>query len=102
MLWKAPWFVVKQYRRQHPDWLFVRHEDLSQDPLRGFEKICRHVDIEFTPEIRKAVLESDDAALPQELDPSLAFTTRRNIKLNVSSWKARLTIEQIARIRSRV
>jgi hypothetical protein len=102
MLWKALYFVVEQYRRQHPDWLFVRHEDLSQGPVGGFEKICQHVEIEFTPKTRRAVIESDDAALPQELDPTLAFTTRRNIKLNLSSWKARLSADEIARVRSRV
>jgi hypothetical protein len=102
MLWKALYFAVVQFRREHPDWLFVRHEDLSQDPLGGFEKICRHIGIEFTPALRKAVLESDDAALPPELDSSLAFTTRRNIKLNVSNWKSRLSADEIERVRRRV
>src|SRR5947209_14570461 len=30
---------VHRFRQEHPDWLFVRHEDLSQDPLHGFEAI---------------------------------------------------------------
>ena len=102
MLWKALYFAVLQFRQQHPDWLFIRHEDLSQDPVGGFERICQHTGVEFTPAIRKAVIESDDAGLPQDLDPSLAFTTRRNIKLNVSSWKSRMSSDEIARVRKRV
>jgi len=102
MLWKALYFAVQPFREQHPDWMFIRHEDLSRDPLAGFEKICRYAGIEFTPAILQAVLDSDDVALPQELDTSLAFTTRRNIKLNVSSWKNRLTADEIERIRRRV
>ncbi|MDB5300694.1 MAG: hypothetical protein JWO87_2357 [Phycisphaerales bacterium] len=99
MLWKALYFAVNRFRQEHPDWLFIRHEDISQDPPGGFEKICRHVAFDFTPRLRQAVLDSNDAALPPELDPQLAFTTRRNAAANLSNWKTRLGKDDVRIIR---
>jgi Sulfotransferase family len=102
MLWKALYFAVHCFQQQHSNWLFIRHEDLSQDPVAGFEKICHHVGIEFTPRIRRAVLDSNDAALPPELDPKLAFTTRRNVAANLTNWKTRVSQDDLRIIRQRV
>jgi hypothetical protein len=102
MQWKALYFAVMRFQERHPDWLFLRHEDLSQDALGGFERICNHVGLEFTPRVRRAVIESNDASLPPELNAELAFMTRRNAVKNLENWKTRLTGEEIARIRRRV
>ncbi|MDB5333202.1 MAG: hypothetical protein JWP03_4353 [Phycisphaerales bacterium] len=102
MLWKALYFAVLRFRERHSDWLFLRHEDLSQDPVGGFEDICRHVGLDFPQRARKAAIESNDVALPPELDPQLAFTTRRNAVANLTNWKTRLTEDEISRIRRRV
>ena len=34
------------YRRAHPDWIFVRHEDLSASPVAGFESMCSRLGLE--------------------------------------------------------
>ena len=102
MLWKALYFAVHRFQQQHSDWFFIRHEDLSQDVNGGFEKLCRHVGLDFTAKIRNVVAESNDAALPPELDPQLAFTTRRNAVANLTNWKTRLSNEDTALIRRRV
>jgi hypothetical protein len=102
MVWKALYFAVLGFQKRHPDWLFIRHEDLSRDALDGFEKICRHVDLPFTPRVRQAVIQSDDASLPPEVAVESAFTTRRNAALNLTNWKQRLKPDEILRIRRRV
>jgi hypothetical protein len=102
MLWKALYFAVLRFQERHPDWLFIRHEDLSKDAVNGFQKICDHVRLPFTPRVRQAVLDSDDAQLPPELDMQQAFTTKRNAALNLTNWKNRLTADEVARIRRRV
>jgi hypothetical protein len=102
MLWKALHFMILEFQRRHPDWLFVRHEDLSKDTAGGFEKICEHVGLPYTENVRRFAIESNDERLPPELGVQDAFTTRRNAALNLTNWKSRLTGEEIARIRDRV
>jgi hypothetical protein len=102
MLWKSLYFAVLGFQARHPDWLFVRHEDLSRDAMGGFEKICRHVGLSFTGRVRRAVIRSNDPMLPPEVDLKAAFTTRRNAALTLTNWKQRLTTDEIARIRRRV
>jgi len=36
LLWNVIYDVILQYRNRHPDWIFVRHEDLSRDPVSRF------------------------------------------------------------------
>ena len=41
LLWRILYAAVDGYRRRHPDWVVVRHEDLSRDPLGRFEGAVR-------------------------------------------------------------
>ena len=102
MLWKALHFAILRFQERRPDWLFIRHEDLSKDPINGFQRICNYAGFPFTEKVRRAVIDSDDAQLPPELNIQQAFTTRRNMALNLSNWKSRLTPDEIKRIRRRV
>ena len=49
LLWNVIHTVIDRYRRDHPDWMFVRHEDLSAAPLDGFRDLADGVGLDFTP-----------------------------------------------------
>ncbi|HZK82079.1 MAG TPA: sulfotransferase [Humisphaera sp.] len=102
MLWKSLYFAVLCFQERHPDWLFIRYEDLSLDTVGGIEKMCRHVGLSFTERVRRAVIHSNDPSLPPEVDVKAAFTTRRNTALALTNWKQRLTAAEIVRVRRRV
>ena len=36
LVWRICHRVIREYQAEHPEGLFVRHEDLSTDPLGGF------------------------------------------------------------------
>lgn len=46
-MWRllALWQI--QLRDRHPDWIFVRHEDLAKDPEQGFSTVCRRLGLEY-------------------------------------------------------
>ena len=54
-LWKCRYATVDRYRRERPNWLFLRHEDLSARPVDGFEAMRRHLDIAYSPSIATEV-----------------------------------------------
>ena len=55
LLWKTLYGVVGKFEDRHPDWLFLRHEDLARHPVEGFAKIYRYYGLDYTPEIEARV-----------------------------------------------
>ena len=68
LLWRLIYHTVGTFRDRHPDWTFVRHEDLSREPVPGFESLFATLGVEIDDGIRRAIAgaqrrgESDGAA----------------------------------------
>ena len=50
MLWNMIYGTVRRYQEDHPDWIFLRHEDISMDPAAHFRDLFEQLDLAFTPE----------------------------------------------------
>lgn len=100
LAWKILYYVVSEYRRKYPDWIFIRHEDISRDPSGSFRDLYNRLGIEFTPGVEADIRNNSDSKNPQEWDNEGGY---QNIKLNSSAnldnWKRRLTGDEIERIR---
>jgi hypothetical protein len=97
MLWTLIYGRVLEYRDTHPEWLFVRHEDLSRAPLEGYEKLYADLGLVWTPAVAALVEEhsSPHNAIRSD-DPA---DHRRNSLAAVGDWRTRLEPEQVDRIR---
>jgi Sulfotransferase domain. len=51
LLWNILHAVILQYRSSHPDWLFVRHEDVALNPEAGFRRIYDHLGLDLSEQI---------------------------------------------------
>lgn len=102
LLWKVVYSVADRWRSEHPDWSFVRHEDLSRSPLEGFSELFRSLGIELTDAIRGYLRETTSRENPAEAPEGTAHALRRDSAANVWSWKTRLTEDEAARLRERV
>jgi Sulfotransferase domain len=58
LLWNIIHHVIHEYKRSHKDWMFIRHEDISLDPLEGFRKMYQALDIEFSNEIEEKIAQT--------------------------------------------
>ena len=97
------YYVVLQYQKRHPDWLFVRHEDLSHDPSRGFQELFQRLNLELTQKVSNAIKFYSNSDNPRDVDsPTGEISLRRNSELNVSNWKYRLSSLEVERVRNRV
>lgn len=101
LAWKMHHHVISLYRARNKDWIFLRHEDISRDALTSFEMLYDRLGLPFTEEARKVIVEYSGKANPER-----ATGTEKTLKLdsrqNISSWKHRLSAEEISRIRSYV
>jgi hypothetical protein len=99
LLWRLVYQVVARYCRQFPDFVIVRHEDLSLDPVSGFEQLYARLGLEFTPRLQQSILASSSSENPHELSNRAVHSVRLDSRANLHNWKHRLTGEEIARVR---
>ena len=97
LLWNIFHAVVLQYRSEHGDWLFCRHEDLSKDPVTEFRSVFEFLGLDFDESIELKILESTGAKNPQE--QVAGKNLRRDSRKNIFNWKSRLSTDEIAYIR---
>ncbi len=93
LLWNTIYSTVLQYYQKYEkQWCFVKHEDISMNPMDSFESICNEVNIKFT-EHHKAFIRKTTS------DRNGEGTLVRNSKSNIYSWKDRLTSGEIEKIK---
>jgi len=101
LLWKLIYHTIVQFRQKHPGWIYIRHEDISTEPMHYFEKILNQLNVKITNGIRQAILETTKASNPvnarEPADPLV-----RDSRSLVHAWKKGLTAREIQLIRKRV
>jgi hypothetical protein len=90
LLWNIDYYILDQYRKNHPDWIIIKHEDLSIDPVGEYMKIYQKLDLHFGKDVENKIKESSSA--------SKAGHLKRDSKKNIHTWKKRLTEEEIERV----
>ncbi len=99
LLWKLIYRSVHAAGEQHPDFIIVRHEDLSRDPVAGFRDLYSTLGLEFTPHVEKFILSSSSSENPVENSRKKVHGFKLDSRANIDVWKKRLTAEEIDRIR---
>jgi hypothetical protein len=102
LLWRLIHSTIADYRGRHPDWVFVRHEDLSRDPIGGFRVIFEALDLRYTESVQQVIRYSTSATNPADRTPGEPGFGVRDSRANIDNWRRRLTPAEINRIRSQV
>jgi Sulfotransferase family len=99
LLWRVFHHVIRRYRRTRPGWVFLRHEDLSLNPLEEFAKLFARLRLTVTPAVRRYIEEHSSEENPSEAPRGVAHQLKRDSKAAVWNWRSRLSPEEVARIR---
>jgi hypothetical protein len=99
LLWKLIYRAVHATRESNPDFLIVRHEDLSRDPIAGYRDLYRTLGLEFTSRVEKFILNSSSSENPAENSRKKVHGFKLDSRANVNVWKKRLSVAEIDRIR---
>jgi len=97
LLWNCFHNTIRIYQEKYPQWLFIRHEDLSADPINQFQSIYQKLGLEFTQKAKGVILANSGVHNPVEQSAENEFI--RNSKENIKNWKTRLSSQEIAQIR---
>ena len=97
-MWKIIFFVVLKYKEVYQDWTYLRHEDISLDPLGQFKKLYERLGLDFTDEVQEKIVEYSS-----ESNPSHSTGVDKLLKLNskkvISHWKNALSAQEVQRIK---
>lgn len=100
LLWKLIYRRVHEMQQAHPEFLVVRHEDLSLDPVASYRDLYAALGLHFTAGAEKTVRTSSSSENPKELARTKHHAVKMDSRASMSSWKKRLTPEEIGRIRA--
>ena len=98
LLWNLIHMQIRRFRDERPLWTFVRHEDLSREPVAGFRALYERFGYTWTPEVRRTIEEHSGVGNPEETTD--AASHRRDSAKAITAWKSRLTPAEIDRIRT--
>lgn len=104
LLWKIVHYVIAKYKKNHPDWLLIRHEDISRNSSYFFNTIFNNLNIEFTHKIQNKIEKYTALEKPRKqlLIRRHNLEIKRNSRANIYSWKSRLSASEIKTIRTNV
>jgi hypothetical protein len=99
LLWVLIHEHIARMRARRPGWRFIRHEDISRDPVASFQELYTWLDLAWSDEVERTILESSGEGNPAVSEE--ASDRRRDSRAAITAWKDRLTPEDQATIRER-
>lgn len=101
LLWRILHHHIDLLRAEHPDWIFVRHEDLSHDPMGRFPPLFAALGLPFTAEVEAGLAQftRDRPALGRFSIFGTRRRTMRSSEASTHAFRERLAPDEIATIR---
>ena len=100
LLWKLIHYMILKYRTNHPSWIFIRHEDLSSDPLGGFKALLDKLNVVFSQPVANAIVASTSTTSQRGLLSRRGDSIHRKGTAHLHAWRGQLTTSEIDRVRS--
>lgn len=98
VMWNAIHDVVDGYRASHPEWTFVRYEDLAGDPAAGFRALYESTHLTWSSKVETAIAQTSSAGNPSEVPLWRHQSIKRSSAAARDTWKTRLTPEEVERV----
>jgi len=99
LFWRVCAGVVLAFRRQHPDWTVVRHEDLAADPVAQFRRLYAQFGLDWSDEVAGRISEQSAGDNPAEITGGVQHGLQRDSRSVAAIWRERLTDDQVATVR---
>lgn len=102
LLWKLIYSMVLKYKSAHPEWIYLRHEDVASDPVMYFASVFKKLDLNFSPHVLKVIEDYSNTANSSHPRKDSSRFGKRDSKALIQNWKTELTEAEITRLRRRV
>jgi hypothetical protein len=102
LAWKSMYHVVHLYQERHPEWHFVRLEDVAEHPLQYFHGLYERLGLRWDDRVVSGIKEHSSSANPAEVPRDRFRTIKRDSRAARATWTSRLSEEEVRRIRAGV
>lgn len=99
LLWRMIYRFVHSTIHQFPDFRIVRHEDLSLDPVTGYQALYKSLDMKFDKTVQNTILNSSSSENPPKLATNKTYSVKLDSRAALDNWKKILTPEEATRVR---
>jgi Sulfotransferase family len=99
LLWRLLYNAVASYRERHVDWVFLRHEDVSLEPVGSFKRLYEQLGLELTDAAREEIGRASSSGNPSA--PPTPHTVELDSAASLGRWRDELTSEEIEVLRDR-
>jgi hypothetical protein len=91
LIWLCIYGTACRLKANHPEWIFIRHEDLSRDPVAGFKELYKRLELDMSRSSEKAIT----------MHSRVRGNSRivRNSRENINRWRKILTESEIIRVK---
>lgn len=93
-MWNLLYTQVAGYQERRLDWLFLRHEDLSKDPVNQFAMLYDFAGLQYSGEIRETI-QAYSSPAPLSSQKQILPGIQRDSRALVDRWKDELSAEEI-------
>lgn len=94
LLWRCVYGTAMRFTAQHPGWLIVRHELLSDDPAGGFRDLYRRLGLTYDDAVARRI-----AAHTMRDRSDRTHEIMRDSRSAARRWRSELAPSQIDRLR---
>ena len=99
LLWKFIYRFVHGTRSRFPQFNIVRHEDLSLDPIGGYQALYKSLGLDFTERVKDIIQNSSSSENPKKLAKNKTHSVKLDSRASLDNWKKILSPEEIDRVR---
>jgi Sulfotransferase domain len=92
LLWKVFYSQVAGYKKNHPEWFYITHEELSLNPTQEFKNIFTYLGLDFTDSVQNYI---DESTQSKEKDVG---KHKRNSVKNSKKWRDKLSPMELDKI----
>ncbi len=96
--WKCIYFVLSNYIDRN-NWVYKRHEDLAQNPVKEIKRIYTDFELEWNGNVKETIERFTGKSNPVKVEDGRTHLLKRDSKKLIHKWKGDLSIEQIYRIK---
>ena len=102
LIWTCITKIIIEYQKLYPNWLYIRHEDLSYDPINEFELLFKRLELSFSNKVKRFIQSTSSHSNPSEVSKKTkVHQLQRDSRKNIKNWKKRLSKYEIKLIREK-
>ena len=90
LFWRIMHHVIHEYALKHPDWLFLKHEELSREPLELFHVLFDKLGLHFSKKVQRY---NEENSMHKGNKQS---RLKRDSKSLIKQWEQNLSAKELA------